>query len=85
MTNNRPGNGIEESGPATARLELVRGLVERSLATGTGIDTFRRIMRVVFTGEGRFGSLLAENAELLYKGRLLILKSIIMMGCICTP
>lgn len=65
-----PWNGIKESGPAAARFELVRGLVKGSFAAGTGVDTFRRVMRVVFTSERWLCAFLAEDTELLCRCQL---------------
>jgi hypothetical protein len=58
-------DGIEESGPSAARLELVVGLVERSLAAGTSVSTLRRHVLVKVAAVGRLGTLFAEDAELL--------------------
>ena len=59
------GHGIEESGPAAARLELVVGLVERSLTASTGVDTLRRHVLVKVAAVGGLGALFAKDAELL--------------------
>jgi hypothetical protein len=58
-------DGIEESGPSAARLELVVGLVERSLAAGTNVSTLGGHVLVKVAAVGRFGTLFAEDAELL--------------------
>lgn len=58
-------NGIEESWPAAARLELVVGLVERSVAAGAGVDTLRGHVLVKVTAIGGLGALFTEDAELL--------------------
>jgi hypothetical protein len=58
-------DGIEESGPSAARLELVIGLVERSIAAGTGVSTLRGHVLVKVAAVGRLGALFAEDAELL--------------------
>jgi hypothetical protein len=65
VSGNGTGDGIEESRPAAARLELVVGLVERSLAASTGVDALRRHVLVKVAAVGRLGALFAENAELL--------------------
>lgn len=59
------GNGIEEGRPAAPRLELVVGLVKRSVATGAGVDTFGRHVLVKVAAVGCLGALFAEDAELL--------------------
>jgi hypothetical protein len=58
-------DGIEESRPAAARLELVVGLVERSLAAGTSVDTLGGHVLVKVAAVGRLGALVTEDAELL--------------------
>jgi hypothetical protein len=58
-------DSIEESRPAAARLELVVGLVERSLAAGTGVDTLGGHVLVKVAAVGRLGALVTEDAELL--------------------
>ena len=60
------GHGVEESRPAAARLELVVGLVERSLATSAGVDTLGGHVLVKVAAVGGLGALFAEDAELLY-------------------
>jgi hypothetical protein len=59
-------HSIEESRPAAARLELVVGLVERSLAASTGVNTLRGHVLVKVAAVGRLGALVTEDAELLY-------------------
>jgi len=59
------GHGIEESRPAAARLELVVGLVERSLTASTGVDTLGGHVLVKVAAVGGLGALFAEDAELL--------------------
>lgn len=63
-------NGVEEGGPAAAGLEFVRGLVEGRGAAGTGVYPVRWHVFVVNAFKGRFGTFVAENAELFYtRGR----------------
>lgn len=57
--------GIEEGGPATTGLELVRGFVKRSGAAGAGVDAAGRHVLVVDAGVGGFGAFFAEDSELL--------------------
>jgi hypothetical protein len=59
------GNGIEESGPATARLELMLCGVNRCVAAGAAIGAGARGVLVVLARERRFGAFVTENAELL--------------------
>lgn len=58
------GEAVKVGGPAAAGLELVRGLVERRLATGTAVDTGFGKVLVVLAGEGHLGALFTQNAEL---------------------
>jgi hypothetical protein len=59
-------DGVEEGGPAAAGLEfLVRG-VQRCVAAGAGVDALVRVVLVELAGEGGFGALFAEDAELFY-------------------
>jgi len=58
-------DSIEESRPAAARLELVVGLVERSLTAGTGVDTLGGHVLVKVAAVRRLGALVTEDAELL--------------------
>jgi hypothetical protein len=58
-------DSVEESRPAAARLELVVGLVKRSLAASTGVDTLRGHVLVKVAAVGRLGALVTEDAELL--------------------
>lgn len=57
---------VEESRPAAAGLELVLGRVDGRVAAGTVIGAGARGVLIVLAGEGRFGALLAEDAELLW-------------------
>lgn len=52
------GDTVEICGPSTAGLELVRGLVERGIAGGAGVDAGGGHMLVVFASVGGFGALL---------------------------
>jgi hypothetical protein len=65
VSGNSTRDGIEESRPAAARLELVVGLVERSLAASTGVDTLGGHVLVKVAAVGRLGALVTEDAELL--------------------
>jgi hypothetical protein len=58
-------DSIEESRPAAARLELVVGLVQRSLAASTSVDTLRGHVLVKVAAVGRLGTLVTKDAELL--------------------
>jgi len=64
-------DGIEERWPATPRLELVRGFVERSGAASAGVDAGGRRVLVVFADIGRFGALFAEDAELFWIAKVM--------------
>ena len=64
MSRHRTRNVIEIRRPATAGLELVGRFVERGIAAGAGVDAVRGCVLVIFAGEGRFGALFAEDAEL---------------------
>lgn len=54
--------------PAAPGIELVRGLVQRGVAPGAGVDAGRGVVLVEFAGAGGFGALLAKDAELLFLG-----------------
>jgi hypothetical protein len=58
-------NGIEESRPATARLEFVLCRVNGCVAAGASVSAGGRGVLVVLARERRFGAFVAENAELL--------------------
>jgi len=57
---------VEVCGPSAARLKFVRSFVQRGIAAGAGIDTSIWHVLVVYTGAGSFGTLLSEDAELLF-------------------
>lgn len=57
-------DSIKVGGPATARLELVGGFVERGLAAGAGVDARGGHVFVVGAGVGGFGAFFAEDTEL---------------------
>jgi hypothetical protein len=57
---------IPEGGPAAARIKLVVRLVEGCIAAGARVDAGVGVVLVKGAGAGRFGALLAEDAELLY-------------------
>lgn len=58
------GDGVKVGGPAAARGELVRGLIEGGVAAGAGVDSGCGVVLVELAGAGRFGALFAEDAEL---------------------
>jgi hypothetical protein len=58
-------HGIEECGPATARLELMVRTIEGCIARSTIVRPGGGMVFVVFSREGSFSSLFAEDAELL--------------------
>jgi hypothetical protein len=57
---------VPEGRPAAAGVELVVGLVERRAAAGAGVHAGVGVVLVELAGAGRFGSFLAEDAELLW-------------------
>jgi hypothetical protein len=65
MSSHSTRNGIKESRPAAARLELVVGLVERSFAASAGVGTLGGHVLIKVAAVGGFGALFAEDAELL--------------------
>lgn len=67
MSRHRAGNCVEESWPSASALELRIGCVQWRLAGGTGVYTLLRVMLIVFAAVGRFGALLSDDAELLYR------------------
>ena len=64
MPRHRAGNGVVEGGPPAPALKLLLGGVEGCFAAGAGVDALLRGVLVVFAGEGGFGALFAEDAEL---------------------
>lgn len=64
MSLNSTGDRIKVGRPATARLELVVGLVERCVAAGAVIDTLSGVVGVIFTSTSRLSALFTENPEL---------------------
>lgn len=60
------GDAVKVGRPAAARVELVRGLVKRRVASGTGVDALLWVVLVVLSGAGRFSSLFSEDSELCY-------------------
>lgn len=66
MSTNGSWDRIEESWPAAAGLELVRGFVEGCVAAGAGIDAGGGRVLVVFAAVGGFGAFFAEDAELFW-------------------
>lgn len=57
-------NGIEEGGPATAGLELMRSFVDGCGAAGAGVDAGGRHVLVVDTDVGGFRAFFAKDSEL---------------------
>jgi hypothetical protein len=66
MASYRPGDVIKVCWPSAARLELVISSVQRCVAGGASVDASLRHVLVKFAGEWGFGSLLSEDAELLW-------------------
>lgn len=66
VTIDRTRNGVEEGGPAAARVELGRGLVEWRVTTCTGVDTVLGIVVAVLACPSHFGPLLSKDSELLW-------------------
>lgn len=64
MSLNSTGDRIKVGRPATARLELVVGLVEGRVAAGAVINTLGGVVRVIFTSTSRLSALFTENPEL---------------------
>lgn len=65
VARHRAGDAVKVGRPATARLELVVGLVQRRITASAGVDTRVGEELVVLAREGRLGALLSEDAELL--------------------
>lgn len=59
-------DAVEIGRPAAARVELVRGLVQRRMTAGAGVDARRGVVLVELAGAGGFGALFAEDAELFW-------------------
>lgn len=59
------GDAVKVGGPAAAAAEFVRGFVEGRFAAGTGVHALGGVVLVEFTGAGSFGTLFAQDAELL--------------------
>lgn len=59
------GDAVEVGWPAAARRELVRGLVEGSVAPRARVDALAGVVLVELARAGRLGALLAEDPELL--------------------
>lgn len=66
VSSDSPRDGIKVCWPATARFELVIGSVKRRIATSAIVDTFGRVVRIVFTGASALSTFFTENAELFY-------------------
>ncbi len=62
------GEAVEVSGPAAAGLELVVGLVQRSIAAGARVDALAGVVLVKLPRSCGFSALLPEDAELLCSG-----------------
>lgn len=58
------GDAVKVGRPAAPAAELVRGLVQRSVTPGTGVDALGRVVFVIGARAGRLGTLLAQDAEL---------------------
>lgn len=61
---NRSRDRIKKCWPSTSTRELGIGGVERCVTSGTGVDALGRVL-VVFARVGAFGTLLAEDSELI--------------------
>lgn len=59
-------DAVEVCGPSAAGRELVGGFVEGRLAGRAGVDALSGLVFVEFAGEGGFGALFAEDAELFF-------------------
>lgn len=70
MSGHSTGDRIKVCRPTAARLELVVGGIKRGIAAGAVVNTFGRVMVIVFTSAGAFSSLLAEDSELFYCSKL---------------
>jgi hypothetical protein len=68
-------HGVKEGRPSAAGLELVLGSVNWCVAAGASICAGGRGVLVVFAGEGRFGTFLTENAELLCRTNISLVHS----------
>jgi hypothetical protein len=64
-------DGIEESGPSAAGLELVCCFIERSVAGGAVIASGGGRVFIVFSCEGRLCAFLADDFELCYGAYML--------------
>jgi hypothetical protein len=61
-----PRDAVEVGRPSAARLELVRGLVERRITPCTSVDAFLGGVLVVLARERRLSTLLPKDAELFW-------------------
>lgn len=66
MPRHRAWDAIEVGRPAAAGFELVGRFVQRRVAASTSVDAIGGHVLVIDTGVGGFGTLFAEDAELLY-------------------
>jgi len=66
MSRHSARNAVKVRWPAAARLKLVVGLVQRSLAAGAGVDAGCGRMLIVLACEGGFGAFFSEDAELFW-------------------
>jgi hypothetical protein len=57
-------DAVEVCGPSAAGREFVGGFVEGRVAGRAGVDALSGLVFVEFAGEGGFGALFAEDAEL---------------------
>src|SRR5215469_4168746 len=63
-------NGVEKGRPPASGLEFVICRVEGCVAGSAGVDAGARHVLVEFTGVGSFSALLADDAELLWRGNV---------------
>jgi hypothetical protein len=66
MSGHCAGNCVEKGRPSTTGFEFLVGGIQRRITGGTVVGTGLRVMLVIFATEWRFGSLLSDDAELLY-------------------
>ena len=59
------GDAVKVGRPAAAGAELVVGLVQRSIASGAGVDALLRVVLVKLASSGSLCTLLPQDTELL--------------------
>lgn len=64
MSGHRTGDGVKVCRPAAPGLEFMRGLVERGVAAGAGVDTLGREMGVIFARVRGLCAFFAQDAKL---------------------